>query len=346
MIAGRNDPCPCGSGKKYKRCCLEGDRADEPAAQHSPVKSSAAVLRSQPFRELQRYVSAFRQSIERLTSLNSSDCIAAMDSMHTRLDWGLYVQLIDEIRESLEILLLPAALPGVIGDLPTTTDTPRLLALFERIATSKVFDEFEVNAIDIYKTELAPALRHDDYSFHLPTAQPFPLLLRRNQSNECYAPQYVVDCKIFSPSLNDSVCVPMLVHSCASSRHFAGKQSFVHESIHVLQRVLRKDRIPCYRYRDGDQAMFRNPEAYVKVGLEDELEVQRIMVAAGYSFALKPILHHKNNLESAFSDLDKVLVAQYIRSGIDLIEFAKYDGLYEGDLKEAVLSEMCEDSRE
>lgn len=20
---GRNDPCPCGSGKKYKRCCLE-----------------------------------------------------------------------------------------------------------------------------------------------------------------------------------------------------------------------------------------------------------------------------------------------------------------------------------
>ncbi|NPV05396.1 MAG: hypothetical protein HPY67_11775 [Syntrophaceae bacterium] len=23
--AGRNDACPCGSGKKYKRCCLEGD---------------------------------------------------------------------------------------------------------------------------------------------------------------------------------------------------------------------------------------------------------------------------------------------------------------------------------
>jgi tetratricopeptide (TPR) repeat protein len=24
---GRNDPCPCGSGKKYKRCCLEKDEA-------------------------------------------------------------------------------------------------------------------------------------------------------------------------------------------------------------------------------------------------------------------------------------------------------------------------------
>lgn len=22
MAAGRNDPCPCGSGKKYKKCCL------------------------------------------------------------------------------------------------------------------------------------------------------------------------------------------------------------------------------------------------------------------------------------------------------------------------------------
>jgi uncharacterized protein YecA (UPF0149 family) len=24
---GRNDACPCGSGKKYKKCCLEHDRA-------------------------------------------------------------------------------------------------------------------------------------------------------------------------------------------------------------------------------------------------------------------------------------------------------------------------------
>ncbi len=24
---GRNDPCPCNSGKKYKRCCLRKDKA-------------------------------------------------------------------------------------------------------------------------------------------------------------------------------------------------------------------------------------------------------------------------------------------------------------------------------
>lgn len=27
--AGRNDPCPCGSGKKYKKCCLDGEGAKE-----------------------------------------------------------------------------------------------------------------------------------------------------------------------------------------------------------------------------------------------------------------------------------------------------------------------------
>lgn len=26
MRAGRNDPCPCGSGKKYKKCCLAKDQ--------------------------------------------------------------------------------------------------------------------------------------------------------------------------------------------------------------------------------------------------------------------------------------------------------------------------------
>jgi SEC-C motif len=28
---GRNEPCHCGSGKKYKKCCLDGDhRIPEP----------------------------------------------------------------------------------------------------------------------------------------------------------------------------------------------------------------------------------------------------------------------------------------------------------------------------
>ena len=33
---GRNDPCPCGSGKKYKRCCLPVHQAEQAAARTAP----------------------------------------------------------------------------------------------------------------------------------------------------------------------------------------------------------------------------------------------------------------------------------------------------------------------
>lgn len=38
LRSGRNDPCPCGSGRKYKKCCLRGDEQlvrQRPAARHT-----------------------------------------------------------------------------------------------------------------------------------------------------------------------------------------------------------------------------------------------------------------------------------------------------------------------
>ncbi len=39
QVAGRNDPCPCGSGQKYKRCCWNARRGAAPsrANRHSPL---------------------------------------------------------------------------------------------------------------------------------------------------------------------------------------------------------------------------------------------------------------------------------------------------------------------
>jgi hypothetical protein len=34
---GRNDPCPCGSGKKYKKCCIDMDRAASAANDFGPL---------------------------------------------------------------------------------------------------------------------------------------------------------------------------------------------------------------------------------------------------------------------------------------------------------------------
>jgi tetratricopeptide (TPR) repeat protein len=40
---GRNDRCPCGSGKKYKQCCLAGDEAAARAAR--PTQPAAVPAR-------------------------------------------------------------------------------------------------------------------------------------------------------------------------------------------------------------------------------------------------------------------------------------------------------------
>ncbi|HHX66152.1 MAG TPA: hypothetical protein GX702_14840, partial [Chloroflexi bacterium] len=37
---GRNDPCPCGSGKKYKNCCLRQGLSPEEAAAKATAESS------------------------------------------------------------------------------------------------------------------------------------------------------------------------------------------------------------------------------------------------------------------------------------------------------------------
>jgi hypothetical protein len=56
---GRNDPCPCGSGKKYKHCCLgtPGDRESRGSAQVIADKIAEAAA-EQPFESLEE-INAF-----------------------------------------------------------------------------------------------------------------------------------------------------------------------------------------------------------------------------------------------------------------------------------------------
>jgi hypothetical protein len=45
---GRNDPCRCGSGKKYKTCCLDKDEAAERAARAKTAEDAAAAPPAEP----------------------------------------------------------------------------------------------------------------------------------------------------------------------------------------------------------------------------------------------------------------------------------------------------------
>src|SRR5208337_3380033 len=51
MKTGRNDPCPCGSGKKYKKCCLAKDQEASlrRTAEIASSSSSVAPASSVPF---------------------------------------------------------------------------------------------------------------------------------------------------------------------------------------------------------------------------------------------------------------------------------------------------------
>ena len=43
---GRNDPCPCGSGNKYKKCCLAKDKA-APKSQPGSAKTRAELIEAE-----------------------------------------------------------------------------------------------------------------------------------------------------------------------------------------------------------------------------------------------------------------------------------------------------------
>jgi len=44
---GRNDPCPCGSGKKFKRCCLPAKRISPPPATPPSLNQEVAKLQEE-----------------------------------------------------------------------------------------------------------------------------------------------------------------------------------------------------------------------------------------------------------------------------------------------------------
>lgn len=48
MKTGRNDSCPCGSGQKYKKCCLAKDTAAEAATLASSAPASSESKREAP----------------------------------------------------------------------------------------------------------------------------------------------------------------------------------------------------------------------------------------------------------------------------------------------------------
>ena len=64
---GRNDPCPCGSGNKYKKCCLpkeEGVEREQLAKAEARRAESAAAHRLPPLRDVKAAIAAILSGAE------------------------------------------------------------------------------------------------------------------------------------------------------------------------------------------------------------------------------------------------------------------------------------------
>ena len=107
---GRNEPCPCGSGKKYKHCCMRTDESDPMAAMLSraflppsglKAPKTQAYLSSHDSSKLMEYLMALQLNpqnhgknlrLEHLSQL----VVASLDKSKEKVDLEEFHSLIDE----------------------------------------------------------------------------------------------------------------------------------------------------------------------------------------------------------------------------------------------------------
>lgn len=89
MTAGRNDPCPCGSGRKYKKCHLAADQASRAAEAHHDV-SPLHELDNRLSEEMMAFASSrFPEGLDVPDEFESLD--PAAGGFQFLVPWALYV---------------------------------------------------------------------------------------------------------------------------------------------------------------------------------------------------------------------------------------------------------------
>jgi len=162
---GRNDPCRCGSGKKYKRCCQPADdapavaRAREAAVQEAILARDSALISSMLRRRgLPRNEDTLRSiaaEMERKANEVARLCTLAVDEIGAgRFDAASDVcdRLEREYPEEVDGLELRARLHEARGDTATAAQTYRRALDFT--LTREHFD-FEEELRNSYRGHIA-----------------------------------------------------------------------------------------------------------------------------------------------------------------------------------------------
>ena len=92
---GRNDPCPCGSGKKYKKCCLPKD--ERSGSKHEPLAEALDLSVAPDKKELAR-------SIELLAAFASDETLSNTDRLTARINWAQALQRLGQHHAALAVI--------------------------------------------------------------------------------------------------------------------------------------------------------------------------------------------------------------------------------------------------
>jgi tetratricopeptide (TPR) repeat protein len=143
---GRNDACPCGSGKKYKHCCLDKDRA----AQLAPAATKRPQLDAQ------------RAHLAALLEESRADLLEsqALDAASNAVVDLVHAGRLDEAERAARELLVryPEVHDGydrlgmvyeARGQLREAADCYRKVIEFARANPEDYDPEFETNFIDL-----------------------------------------------------------------------------------------------------------------------------------------------------------------------------------------------------
>ena len=91
---GRNDPCPCGSGKKYKSCCMRQDRLS--ASRQLNTQDAEAFLLNNLYNYAQSprfrhdLVEAFSVYWGGIYDLQGAGQVVAQDDMQRTMEWFIH----------------------------------------------------------------------------------------------------------------------------------------------------------------------------------------------------------------------------------------------------------------
>ncbi|RQW84594.1 MAG: hypothetical protein EHM79_13585 [Geobacter sp.] len=119
MKTGRNDPCPCGSGLKYKKCCADKQDTSERQRVMGPIMGELEeLLKDQNFGSLDEVNAFLRQHMQQRNQ-------AAVDDFH-----GLSS---DQMHR---LLHFPFETPNLVSFSSTFDSDPRIpvLSLFKLLA--------------------------------------------------------------------------------------------------------------------------------------------------------------------------------------------------------------------